>query len=148
MKRFMMIAVVLGGLMVATASNAKADHRSGGGGKSRFAISVSHSSGFNNSGSSFGRRYHAQSSNFPVNGGGYYNGGGFYGGGYRTNGVYGGGYYGGGYGTYGFYGGGIYGGGYGTGIYYPIFAVPIYVGGFNGHNIGHHGGFDAHRHCP
>ncbi len=142
MKRFMMIAVVLGGLMVASASDAKADHRSRGGGKSRFAISVSHSSGFTNSGSSFGRRYRPQSSGYPVSGGGYY------GGGYGTNGGYGGGYYGGGYGTYGVYGGGIYGGGYGCGIYYPIFAVPIYVGGFDGHSIGHHGGFDAHRQSP
>lgn len=123
MKRFMMIAVVLGGLMVATASDAIADHRSGRSGKSRFAISVSHSNGFTNSGSSFGRGYRQQYSAFPVNGGGFY---------------------GGGYGNYGVYGGGIYGGGYGYGVYYPIFAVPIYVDGFN---IGHQSDYGTHRHC-
>ena len=136
MTRLTMIAVVLCGLMVASAADAKADHRSGAAGKSRFAVSVSHKNGFKNSGTSYGRGYQSQSNSFPVTSGGYYGGG---------NGGYGGGYYGG-YGGYGggIYGGGIYGGGYGNGIYYPIFSVPIYVDGFN---IGHQSGFGSHRHC-
>ena len=129
MKRFMMITVVLGGLIVATVSDARADHRSSKSGRSRFAISINSGNGFNNFGSSYSPGYQPQYGSYPVNGGGYH----------------GGGYSGfGGYGSYGGYGGGIYGGGYGYGIYYPIFAVPIYVDGFN---IGHQSSFGTHRHC-
>jgi hypothetical protein len=119
MKRFMMIAVVLGGLVMAGASSAKADHLSGGG-RSGFGISLNYGNGFNN----FGGSYYNGGSGYGSPYGGY---GGGYGGAYRSynpyptysvpiyRGGYGGGYggYGGGYGGGGYGGGGYGGGGYG-----------------------------------
>jgi hypothetical protein len=93
----MMIAVALGGLMLVSASEAKADHFRGRGG-SNFGISINYGSGFNNFGGGYGRGYgyggrgFGYGNAYPV---------------YRTRSVYAvpvysvpvyGGYYGGGYG--------------------------------------------------
>ena len=121
MKRFMMIVLVLGGLMVATASDAMADHRHSGSGRSRFAISVNSGSGFNNYGSSYGRAYGRQ-----MGSGGYYGGGYVYGNLYPTFSQP---IYGLRYGSVP-----IYGGGYSS--------VPIYgvgYGGYNGYGLGYTG---------
>ena len=102
MKRLMMMAVVLGGMMVVGASQAEASHRHSG-----FSISIGYGNGFNNFGGGYGRGGYGRGFGGGGYGGGYYGGG--YGNPYPTFSVP---VYGGGYGGYGGYRGG-YGGGYG-----------------------------------
>lgn len=111
MKRFMMMAVVLGGLMVVGTSTAKADHYYGRG-RSNFGISISYGNGFNNVGGYYGRSVYSR----PYSGYGYGYGGGYPA--YRPVRVYS---------APAYYSAPVYGGGYGRGVY----------GGF-GYG-GHHG---------
>jgi len=119
MRRFMMIAVLLGSVMAIGASQAKADHRHGG---SNFGISVSYGNGFNGYGGGYG--------------GGY---GRPYGGGYGH--VHGYGYgYGGGYGGFPVY--------RPVQVYSaPVYGVGIYSGPVYGGGYGGYGGYRGHRHC-
>jgi len=119
MRRFMMIAVLLGSVMAIGASQAKADHRHGG---SNFGISVSYGNGFNGYGGGYGRPY----------GGGYGHGHGHgYGYGYG---------YGGGYGGFPVY--------RPVQVYSaPVYGVGIYSGPVYGGGYGGYGGYRGHRHC-